>query len=98
VVAMAFQPVRRRVVTIADRLAFGAAAAPYEALADYSRRLGDSPHPSAVLSTVADAAANAVNASRASVVLHVYAGPDRQAVWPPFGGNAPAPPRGGGPG
>jgi signal transduction histidine kinase len=87
---MAFQPVRRRVVTIADRLAFGAAAAPYEALADFSRRLGDSPDPSAVLSTVADAAANAVNASRASVVLHVDAGPDRQAVWPPFGENDPA--------
>jgi signal transduction histidine kinase len=90
VVAMAFQPVRRRVVTIADRLAFGAAAAPYEALADFSRRLGDSTDPSAVLSTVADAAANAVNASRASVVLHVDAGPDRQAVWPPFGENDPA--------
>jgi signal transduction histidine kinase len=77
-------------VMVADRLAFGAAAAPYEALADFSRRLGDSPDPSALLPAVADAAAHAVNASRASVVLHVEAGPDRQAVWPPFGENDPA--------
>ena len=44
-VALAFQPLRRRVVGVADRLAFGRAAAPYEALADFSRRLGDSPDP-----------------------------------------------------
>jgi signal transduction histidine kinase len=82
-VAMAFQPLRRRVVRLADRLAFGSAAAPYEALADFSRRLGDSPDPSALLSAVADAAAHAVNATRAVVVLHVAAGPDGLAVWPP---------------
>ena len=48
----------------ADRLAFGAAAAPYEALADFSRRLGDSPDPADLLPAVADAAARAVNARR----------------------------------
>ena len=37
-VALAFQPLRRRVVRLADRFAFGAAAAPYEALADFSRQ------------------------------------------------------------
>ena len=82
-VALAFQPLRRRVVGVADRLAFGAAAAPYEALADFSRRLGDSPDPAALLPTVADAAAHAVNASRATALHHVVAGPDRLAVWPP---------------
>ena len=45
VVALAFQPLRSRVVRVADRLAFGTAAAPYEALADFSRRLGSSPDP-----------------------------------------------------
>jgi signal transduction histidine kinase len=85
VVALAFQPLRRRVVRVADRMAFGAAAAPYEALADFSRRLGDSPDPAALLPAVADAAAHAVNASRATAVLHVAGGPDRRAVWPPFG-------------
>ena len=63
VVALAFQPLRRRVVRVADRLAFGAAAAPYEALADFSRRLGDSPDPADLLPAVADAAGRAVNAS-----------------------------------
>ncbi len=89
-VALAFQPLRRRVLRIADRLAFGAAAVPYEALADFSRRLGDSPDPSALLPTVADAAAHAVNASRAVVVLHVEAGPDRSAVWPAHDTAVPA--------
>ena len=84
-VAMAFQPLRRRVVRLADRLAFGAAAAPYEALADFSRRLGDRPDPAALLPAVAEAAAHAVNARRAVVSVHVEAGPDRVAAWPPSG-------------
>ena len=83
-VAMAFQPLRRRVVWLADRLAFGAAAAPYEALADFSRHLGDRPDPASLLPAVADAAAHAVNARRAVVSIRVEAGPDRVAAWPPF--------------
>ena len=43
VVALAFQPLRRRVVRLADRLAYGSRAAPYEALSDFSRRLGREP-------------------------------------------------------
>jgi signal transduction histidine kinase len=89
VVALAFQPLRRRVVRLADRLAFGAAAAPYEALADFSRRLGTSPDPSDLLPAVADAVAHAVRASRVTVLLHVGAGTDRMAVWPPFGADGP---------
>ena len=83
VVALAFQPLRRRVVRVADRLAFGAAAAPYEALADFSRRLGDSPDPAALLPAVADAAGRAVNARSVVVTLHVEAGADNVAAWPP---------------
>ena len=41
------------------------------------------PTPSALLPAVADAAAHAVNARRAAVLLHVDAGPDRIAAWPP---------------
>ena len=92
-VAMAFQPLRRRVVRLADRLAFGAAAAPYEALADFSRRLGDRPDPAALLPAVAEAAAHAVNAGRAVVSVHVHAGPDRVAAWPPASGPTTRPPR-----
>jgi signal transduction histidine kinase len=91
-VALAFQPLRRRVVRLADRLAFGAAAVPYEALADFSRRLGDSPDPSELLPAVADAAAQAVRAARVTVLLHVGAGPDRVVVWPPSGADDPLAP------
>ncbi len=83
VVALAFQPIRRRVLRVADRVAFGAAAAPYEALADFSRRLGDSPDPAALLPAVADAAGRAVNARSVVVTLHVAAGADNVATWPP---------------
>ena len=82
VVAMAFQPLRRWVVRLADRLAFGAAATPYEALADFARRLGDSPDPTRLLPAVADAAGTAVNASTVTVRLHVPGCPDEVVRWP----------------
>src|SRR6478735_6544645 len=44
-VAVAFQPVRRHVLRLADRLVYGTRAAPYEALATLSSRLADSPSP-----------------------------------------------------
>jgi signal transduction histidine kinase len=84
-VALAFQPIRRAVLRVADRLAFGAAAAPYEALADFSRRVGDSPDPSHLLAAVAEAAGQAVGAGRVVVLLRVESGPDQRAVWPTGG-------------
>jgi len=82
VIALAFQPIRRWVVRIAGRLAYGARAAPYEALADFSRRLGDSPDPQLLLPAVARATAQAVGASRTIVRLHLGQGADRFAGWP----------------
>ena len=92
-VAIAFQALRRHVVRLADRLAFGAAAAPYEALTDFSRRLRARPDPDTLLPAVAEAAARAVNARRAVVSVHVPGGPDRVAAWPPTqtGGAASSP-------
>jgi signal transduction histidine kinase len=81
-VALAFQPLRGRVVGLADRLSFGAAAAPYEALADFSRRLEASAEPGELLPAVAEAAAQAVKASHASALLHVESGRDQSAGWP----------------
>lgn len=81
-VAMAFQPLRRRVVRLADRIAYGPAATPYEALADFSRRLGDSPDPSDLLPAVAEAAGEAVSARSATARLHVPGSPDQVAGWP----------------
>jgi hypothetical protein len=70
---------------VADRLSFGAAAVPYEALADFSRRVGDSPDPSDLLPAVAEAAGQAVGAGSVVVLLRVESGPDHRAVWPPGG-------------
>ena len=42
-VAVAFQPLRRWVVRLANRLAYGSRAQPYEALSDFSRRLAETP-------------------------------------------------------
>jgi len=83
VVALAFQPLRRRVVHLADRIAYGSRAAPYEALADFSRRLGGSPDPESLLPTVAEATGTAVQAHRVIVRLTVPDGADRWAQWPP---------------
>ena len=83
IVAVAFQPLRLRVVRVADRLAFGAAAEPYEALADFSRRLGESPDASDLLSAVADAAAGAVHARCVTATLTLPFGAPRTATFPP---------------
>lgn len=78
VVAVAFQPLRRRVVRVADRLAYGAAAIPYDALADFSRRLGNSPDPATLLPAVAEAAARAARAHRATARY----GELQSSTWP----------------
>jgi GAF domain-containing protein len=83
VVALAFQPLRRRVLRVADRLAYGTRAAPYEALAEFSRRIGDRPAPGQLLPTIAAAAGVAVQASRTVVRVDGEAGAELTAVWPP---------------
>jgi hypothetical protein len=82
VVAVAFQPLRSRAVRLADRFAYGPRAVPYEALAEFSRRLGESPDPSTLLPAVADTAARAVHARRVVATLLVPGGADRVATWP----------------
>jgi GAF domain-containing protein len=84
-VALAFQPLRRRVVHLADRLAFGASATPYETLADLARRLGESPDPTYLLPAVAEAAGTAVSARRTTVRLRVPGAADQVGRWPAAG-------------
>ena len=78
---MAFQPLRRRVVRLADRLAYGARAAPYDALSDFSRRVGHSPAPESLLPAVAEAAGQAVSAHEVRVMLDVEQGPLPTGIW-----------------
>lgn len=82
-VAAAFQPLRRHVLQWADRLVYGKRAAPYEALAELSRRLADSPSPDTLPDRVAAAAGRAVGAARVEVTLggSVDGFPVRVAGW-----------------
>jgi hypothetical protein len=82
VVALAFQPVRTRVLRLADRVVYGARAAPYEALAEFSSRLGEIPSAAELLPRVAEATAHSVGARWSRVQLDL---PDRRGLtarWP----------------
>jgi signal transduction histidine kinase len=82
IVALAFQPLRHGVVRLANRLAYGSRARPYEALSDFSRRLADTPSPAALLPAVAEAAGRAVSARGATATLNVDADPELvTATW-----------------
>jgi hypothetical protein len=82
-VALAFQPLRRRVARVADRLAYGERAVPYEALATFSQRIGETPAPDFLLPAIAQAAVHAVSARSAVVRLHVPGDVDQVVTWPP---------------
>ena len=80
-VALAFQPLRRIIVRIANRVAYGARAQPYEALADFTRRLAHAPDPDHLLPAVAEAAARAVSARGAQATLDVPGGAPVSGTW-----------------
>jgi hypothetical protein len=81
-IALAFQPLRRKVVRLADRLAYGGRAVPYEELAAFSRKLGESPDERRLLPAIAQAAALAVSAEHATAQLFVLDGSERLGCWP----------------
>ena len=81
VVALAFQPLRRVVVRWTDRAAYGDRAQPYEALADFSRRLAEAPDPDDLLPAVAEEAARAVSARAAVATLDVPGAEPVSGTW-----------------
>ncbi len=83
-VALAFQPIRRVVVRWANRAAYGDRAEPYEALADFSRRLAAAPDPDELLPAVAEAATRAVSAAAAQATLGIPGGPAVSGTWGPW--------------
>jgi signal transduction histidine kinase len=95
VVALAFQPLRRRVLAVADRLAYGDRAAPYDALADFSGRIGRTPATDELLPTIAAASGEAVHAQRAVVRLVGEGGVGQTATWPATSGSDGGVPDGG---
>ncbi|WP_329000173.1 hypothetical protein OHA18_37780 [Kribbella sp. NBC_00709] len=88
-VALAFQPLRRWVVRLANRLAYGARALPYEALSDFSRRLAETPSPTALLAAVAEAAGRAVSARSSTAVLQVPGSAGISKTWPGWSDGLP---------
>jgi hypothetical protein len=70
VAACLFQPLRAHVVRLADRLAYGVRLEPYEALAELSRRLADSPGSDATLVEIADACRRSTGAQTVVIELH----------------------------
>ena len=81
-VAVAFQPVRRRVQLLANRLVFGERATPYEVMADFARRLGAALQATETLARTAEAVARGVRAKAARARVFLPEGRDRSAVWP----------------
>src|SRR4051794_1747991 len=80
-VAVAFQPLRRQVIKLANRLAYGSRAQPYEALFHFSHRIADAPPADTLLPAVAGAAGRAVSAQGAAAVLQGSDLPALSAVW-----------------
>jgi hypothetical protein len=86
-VALAFQPLRRSVVRLSNRVAYGSRAQPYEALADFSSRLAEAPSAGTLLPAVAEAAARSVSAAGATATLEV---PGSDSVSGTWGDDGPA--------
>jgi signal transduction histidine kinase len=90
VVAVAFQPVRERLQTIANRLVYGKRATPYEVLSQFSERVAESYAAADVLPRMAHVLADGTGAERAQVWLRAGATLRPAAVWPSTNGTAPA--------
>jgi signal transduction histidine kinase len=69
VVAVAFQPARRRAQRLADRLVYGARATPYEVLSEFSGRLAGTYATDDLLPRMVRILAEGTNAARADVWL-----------------------------
>ena len=82
IVAALFQPIRRRVVHLADRLVFGRRAEPYEVLARFSERVGASYAADDVIPRTARVIAEGVGATHVEIWLQVGEEAHLAAAWP----------------
>ena len=97
VVALAFQPARRRAQRFADRLVYGKRATPYEVLSEFSDRLGNTYANEELLPRMARALGEGTGAARADVWMRVGDELRPEAVWPDDAetlSSRPAPPEG----
>jgi signal transduction histidine kinase len=86
IVAVAFQPVRERVQTLANRLVYGQRATPYEVLSQFSERVAESYAADDVLPRMARVLAEGTGAERADVWLRSGDHLRATAQWPDSNG------------
>jgi hypothetical protein len=82
VVAIAFQPVRRRAQRVANRLVYGERATPHEVLHEFSERVAGSYRTQDVLPRMAAILGEGTGAERAQVWLRVGSTLRSTAAWP----------------
>lgn len=81
VVAVAFQPVRERLQTAANRLVYGVRATPYEVLSRFSARMGETMEPDEVLHRMVRLLAEGTGAASARLWLRIGTRLRLAAVW-----------------
>jgi signal transduction histidine kinase len=88
-VALAFQPARRKAERLADRLVYGARAAPYEELAEFSKRLQESLGTEEMLRRASEAVSRAVGARAVLIEVEIPGHAPVEVSWPenPSGGS-----------
>ena len=82
IVAIAFQPLRRRAQRLADRLVYGKRATPYEVLSEFSERVGQTYANDELLPRMARALGEGTGAARADVWVRVGEELRPEATWP----------------
>lgn len=88
IVATVFEPVRARLQSLANRLVYGHRSAPYDVLADFSRRVGAALSVDEVLPRIAEVAALGVGATHGQVKVLLPGGGSRMVVWPAGGSSS----------
>ena len=82
VVALAFQPARRRAQRFADRLVYGKRATPYEVLTEFSERVGNAYANEELLPRMARVLASGTGAIRTDVWVRIGDQLRADATWP----------------
>jgi signal transduction histidine kinase len=90
VVAVAFQPIRRRAQHVANRLVYGERATPYEVLSRFSEQVGETYSGEDILVRMARLLAEGTGATSAVVWLRVGDEVRPAATWPTNGAMASA--------
>jgi hypothetical protein len=88
VIALGVQPARRRLTQLASRMVYGAQAAPYEALADFSRELSRGSLAD-LMPQVAEAVGRAVSARHVEISVDVPGRQRSRISWPDAGEVSP---------